>query len=65
MRNIAFSLVDEVFDDGDFLLVRNNNQEERIPLSDIYEVSDLPLNTPITLHLENPGALVQKSSSCR
>lgn len=38
MKKIALDLADEVFDEGDSLLVRNAGQEERIPLSDISKV---------------------------
>ena len=33
------TLVDEVFDDGDYLVVRSRGEEERIPFSNIEDVS--------------------------
>ena len=39
MKKVAFELVDEVFDEGHSLLVRNNGQEERISLSDISSIN--------------------------
>ena len=42
MKKMAFDLVDEVFDVGDALLVRNGGREERIALADIKNVNFLP-----------------------
>src|SRR5882757_2469300 len=39
MRNLVFDLVDEVLDDGDALVVRNGSEEERVPFSEIVNVS--------------------------
>jgi hypothetical protein len=39
MKKLVFDLVDEVWEDGDTLLVRNRGQEERIALSDIKNVN--------------------------
>ena len=38
-RRLVFDLVDEVWDDGNALVVRNGSQEERIALTDIKNVS--------------------------
>lgn len=35
MKKLIFDLVDEVWDDGDSLVVRNQGQEQRVALSDI------------------------------
>src|SRR5262245_17378715 len=38
LKRTVFDLADEVFDQGDTLLVRNGNKEDRIALSDIATV---------------------------
>jgi hypothetical protein len=57
MRTLIWSLADEVYDCGDFLLVKNNGQEESIALSNIMNVgASLMMNPPrITLRLAQPG----------
>ena len=57
MRKLVWDLVDEVYDGGDYLLVRNAGREERIPLSNIMNVSStLMVNPPrVTLRLVTPG----------
>ena len=57
MKKTVFDLVDEVFDEGESLLVRNKSQEERIPLSDISDVSYMPLGARVTLTLRKPSIL--------
>lgn len=56
-KELIFDLVDEVWDDGDALIVRNGGMEERIPLKDIKNVSYSPLSSParVTLSLRQPG----------
>jgi hypothetical protein len=39
MKKLAFDLVDEALDAGDALVIRNKNQTERIPLSEITNVN--------------------------
>ena len=53
MRQFVFDLVDIVYDDGDSLVVRNKNIEDRIPLSNIMNISHMSLSGPprITLTL--------------
>ena len=57
MRKLIFDLVDEVWDAGDALIVRNKNQEERIALSAIMNVDYSPLVSPprVTLTLRTPS----------
>jgi len=59
IKKFAFDLVDEVWDAGDALIVRNRNQEDRIPLSSIVNVSYSPwINPPrVTLTLRAPSKL--------
>ena len=56
MKRLVFDLVDEVWEDGDSLVVKNRGQEEHIPLSDIKNVSYSPyINPPrVTLSLRRP-----------
>jgi hypothetical protein len=58
MKKLVFNLVDEVWDDGDTLVVKNRGQEERIALSDIKNVSySAFINPPrVTLSLRQPTA---------
>ena len=57
MRHLVWDLADEVFDGGDYLLVRNRGVEERIPLSNIMNVSASTMVNParITLRLAERG----------
>jgi hypothetical protein len=59
IKKLVGDLVDEVYDGGDFLLVKNAGREERIPLSNIMNVSASMLVNPprITLRLIKPGRL--------
>ena len=55
MKLLVFDLVDEVLDDGDTLVIRNNHQEERIALTNIINVSFAQFTNPqrITLTLRD------------
>lgn len=57
MKKLVWVLVDEVYDCGDYLLVRNRGQEERIDLSNIMNVSAITMMNPpqITLRLIDPS----------
>src|ERR1700688_501715 len=56
MKKLVFNLVDEVWDDGDTLVIKNRAEEERIALSDIKNVSYSPFMNPprVTLSLRRP-----------
>lgn len=56
MKKLLWDLADEVFEDGDTLLVKQGGDQERIPLSNIMNVS-IGNSSPrrITLRLRNPG----------
>jgi hypothetical protein len=58
MKYMIWDLVDEVYDGGDSLLVKNRGQEDRVALSNIMNVSATTLTNPprITLRLIVPGA---------
>lgn len=57
MKKLVWDLADEVYDCGDHLLVRKGNDEERVPLSNIMNVSASVLVNPprISLRLATPG----------
>jgi len=46
MKKFVFDLVDEVWDDGDSLVVINRGEEQRIALADIKNVSYTPVMNP-------------------
>jgi hypothetical protein len=58
-RRLIFDLVDEVWDDGDALIVRNAGKEERIGLDNIINVGFSTMTNPerVTLTLREPGIL--------
>jgi len=57
MKKLVFDLVDEVWDDGAALVIRNRGQEDRVRLSDIINVSYSPLINPprVSLMLRKPS----------
>jgi len=57
LRRLVFDLADEVYDEGDALRVRFGSEEERIPLSNIANISFAGLSNPprATLTLRQPG----------
>jgi hypothetical protein len=57
MQKLLWVLVDDVYDCGDFLRVRNHGDEENVALSNIMNVSaTTAINPPrITLRLVHPG----------
>ncbi len=59
MRWLILGLADEVWDDGDALVVRDRGREERIPLAEIANVDYAGYCNPprVTLHLRRPSAL--------
>jgi hypothetical protein len=65
-KKLIFDLVDEVFDEGDSLLVRNGTQEEHIALSDIMNVNYAALVSPprVTLSLRRPSSFGDKITFC-
>jgi hypothetical protein len=59
MRKLVFDLVDEVWDDGDSLLIKNRGEEQRVAFTDIKNVSYSPFINPprVTLSLRRPTVL--------
>jgi len=57
MKKLVWDLVDEVYDCGDALLVKNRGEEARVPLANIMNVSASIFQNPprITLRLINPS----------
>ena len=57
MKKFVLVLVDEVYDCGDFLLVRNRGEEDRILLTNVMNVTPSTFMNPpqITLRLASPG----------
>ncbi len=58
MKRLVWGLADEVWDDGDALVVRDKGMESRIPLTNIINVSSSAMSNPprITLTLREPCA---------
>jgi hypothetical protein len=56
-RRLLFDLVDEVWDDGDALIVKNAGMEYRVPLSNIINIGYSSLTNPerVTLTLRDGG----------
>jgi hypothetical protein len=57
MKRFVFDLVDEVWDEGDSLLVKNAGREARVALADIINLNDSVATNPprITLTLRTPN----------
>ena len=57
MKKLVFDLADEVFDDGDALLVRFGSEQERIALDNIMNVTYVTMMNPprVTLTLRSTG----------
>jgi hypothetical protein len=57
MKKLVFDLADEVLDAGDALIVRFGSEQERIPLSEIINVSYSYVQNPqrVTLTLRTPS----------
>ena len=66
MQKLVFDLVDEVWDDGDALLVKNRGQEQRIALSEIKNVNYSPLVNPprVSLSLRRPTVFGEQITFC-
>lgn len=59
MKKVVWDLVDEVYDAGEYLLVRNGDVEERIPLAGIMNINATTFVNPprITLRLVTASKL--------
>lgn len=65
-RKLLWSLADEVYDGGDFLLVRDRGEEDHLPLANIVNVNaSIMINPPrVTLRLARPGKFGTEISFC-
>ena len=65
-KKLIFDLVDEVWEDGETLVVRNSGQEQRIALADIKNVNYSPLISPprVTLSLRRPTVFGDEVTFC-
>jgi len=65
-KKLIFDLADEVWEDGDTLVVRNSGQEQRIALADIKNVNYSPLISPprVTLSLRRPTVFGDEVTLC-
>jgi hypothetical protein len=59
MKKLVWDLIDEVYDEGTSLLFRNRNQEVRVNLKDIKNVSYSTMTNPprVTLSIRHKTAL--------
>jgi hypothetical protein len=66
MRVLIFDLVDEVFDTGDALLIRNGDREELVALSDIKNVNYSAFTSPprVTLLMRRPSIFGARVTFC-
>jgi uncharacterized membrane protein YbhN (UPF0104 family) len=66
MKKFIFDVVDEVWDDGDALVVKNKNQSERITLADIKNVNYTVMVSPprVTLLLRRPTIFGDQVTFC-
>jgi hypothetical protein len=57
MKKLVWDLVDEVHDHGEYLLVKNRGESERIPLTNVMNVSSTSFSNPprVTLRLVKQG----------
>lgn len=64
LKKLVFDLVDEVYDFGDFLVVKNNNEEVKVPLTNIKNISYSYFTNPkrVTLSLREPCAFGKEIS---
>jgi len=65
-KKLIFDLVDEVWEDGDTLVVRNAGQEQCIALADIKNVNYSPLISPprVTLSSRRPTVFGDQVTFC-
>jgi hypothetical protein len=66
MKKMIFNLADEVWDDGNALVVKKSGQEERIALSDIKNVNYSTMTSPprVVLSLRRPSVFGDQVAFC-
>jgi hypothetical protein len=64
MKKLIFDLVDEVWDDGSALLIKNGGREVRVELAEIMNISNSAFTNPprVTLSLRHSTSLGQEIS---
>jgi hypothetical protein len=65
-KKLLFDLADEVFEDGDALVVKNGSREERIAFTDIKNVGYAQFMNPprVTLSLRRPSVFGDQVAFC-
>ena len=58
-KKLLWDLADEVYDEGESLLFRKGDQEQRVYLKDIINISNTQINSPerVVLHVRSKGAI--------
>ena len=66
MKGLIWDLMDEVYDCGDALLVKNDGREQRLALSNIMNVNATTMTNPqrVTLRLIEPGTFGHEIVFC-
>jgi hypothetical protein len=66
MKKLIFNLADEVWEDGDALVVKKGGQEERVALSDIKNVNYSTMSSPprVVLSLRRPSIFGDQVAFC-
>jgi hypothetical protein len=66
MKKLIFNLADEVWDDGNGLVVKKGGQEERIALGDIKNVNYSTMSSPprVVLSLRRPSVFGDQVAFC-
>ena len=66
IRKLIFDLVDQVWDEGDSLLIRNRGEEQRVALADIKNVNYTPFVSPprVVLSLRHNTAFGDQIAFC-
>jgi len=66
MKKLIFDLADEVWEEGDTLVVKKSGQEERIALSDIKNVNYSVMTSPprVVLSLRRPSVFGDQVAFC-
>jgi hypothetical protein len=66
MKKLVFNLVDEVWEDGDALVVKNRGQEQRIAFGEIKNVNYSTMSSPprVVLSLRRPTVFGDQIAFC-
>jgi hypothetical protein len=66
MKKFVFDLADEVWEDGDTLVVKNRGQEQRIAFNEIKNVNYSPMMSPprVVLSLRRPTVFGDQVAFC-